>query len=920
MNARSIQDSQPAAGAPATPSSPDRRQLLQSALGKIEQLQARLEEMQRARREPIAIVGMACRAPGGVSDADSYWRLLAEGRDVVGEIPPDRWDVDAYHDPDPDKPGKARTRSGGFLDEIDGFDPAFFGVSPREAVGLDPQQRLLLETAWEALEDAAIPPAGLDGSQTGVFVSITSTDYARRIDVNDPARSDIYLATGTALNAAAGRISFTLGLQGPCMAIDTACSSSLVAIHTACQSLRGHESDLALAGGVNVMLAPEAYILISKWGMLSPDGRCKTFDDSANGFVRGEGCGLVVLERLSDALARGRRILAVIHGSAINQDGRSSGLTAPNGLAQQAVVRRALDAAGLRPGDVSYVEAHGTGTALGDPIEVEALAAVYGEQRGDDRPLEIGSVKSNIGHLEAAAGVMGMLKVVLAMQHRQIPASLHVTTPTRAIDWEAIPLKVSTALHEWAPASGRRIAGVSAFGFSGMNAHLLLGEAPAMVPAAAPDPAAGTAAGRPLQVLPLSARSGAGLAAIVGRYANHLQAHSGLRLEEVCHTAATGRSHLSHRAAFVARDRSDLLGQLQSFGEGKGREDAILGQVPAGASPRIAFLFSGQGSQYVGMGRELYDSEPVFRQAFERCAQVLEPLLGRSLQALVFDDADETLAQTAFTQPALYALQVALAALWRSWGIEPAAVIGHSVGEFAAAAVAGVFTVEDGARLVCARGRLMQALPAGGAMFAVQGDPAAIEQAVAARAAQVAVAARNAPASLVISGAGDDAAAVAATLATAGMRVTPLVVSHAFHSPLMEPMLAEFRRTAAGIEHRPPRIHWISNLTGQAFRWDLHGGAMHDYWGRHVREPVAFEAGMRALAASGCRTFLEIGPHPVLVGLGALCLAENTDAAWLPSMKRGHPQMAQLIDSAARLYVRGAALDWAAFHGPRWKG
>ena len=485
MNARSIQDSQPAAGAPATPSSPDRRQLLQSALGKIEQLQARLDEMQRARREPIAIVGMACRAPGGVIDADSYWRLLAEGRDVVGEIPPDRWDVDAYHDPDPDKPGKSRTRSGGFLDEIDGFDPAFFGVSPREAVGLDPQQRLLLETAWEALEDAAIPPAGLDGSQTGVFVGITSTDYARRIDVNDPARSDIYLATGTALNAAAGRISFTLGLQGPCMAIDTACSSSLVAIHTACQSLRGHESDLALAGGVNVMLAPEAYILISKWGMLSPDGRCKTFDDSANGFVRGEGCGLVVLERLSDALARGRRILAVIHGSAINQDGRSSGLTAPNGLAQQAVVRRALDAAGLRPGDVSYVEAHGTGTALGDPIEVEALAAVYGEQRGDDRPLEIGSVKSNIGHLEAAAGVMGMLKVVLAMQHRQIPASLHVTTPTRAIDWEAIPLKVSTALHEWAPASGRRIAGVSAFGFSGMNAHLLLGEAPAMVPAAA---------------------------------------------------------------------------------------------------------------------------------------------------------------------------------------------------------------------------------------------------------------------------------------------------------------------------------------------------------------------------------------------------------------------------------------------------
>ena len=616
----------------------------------------------------------------------------------------------------------------------------------------------------------------------------------------------------------------------------------------------------------------------------------------------------------------------MIRGSSINQDGRSSGLTAPNGLAQQAVVRRALAAAAMRPAEVSYVEAHGTGTSLGDPIEIEALATVYGEGRSADEPLAIGSVKSNIGHLEAAAGVMGLCKVVLALQHRQIPASLHVRQPTRAIDWDAIPVRVATELRDWQPASGRRIAGVSAFGFSGMNAHLLLAEAPVTTGALAGGRSIDAAAGadtthscadrlrRPMQVLPLSARSTAALAAVVERHAAHLELHAEQDLEAICRTASTGRSHLSHRLAFVARDRRELRDQLAACRDG--RDGAIQGQVPAGAAPRVAFLFSGQGSQYVGMGGELHEAEPVFREVFDRCARVLDPLLGQSLHELVFDGSDDVLARTGCTQPALYALQVALAALWRSWGIEPAAVIGHSVGEFAAAAVAGVLEIEDGARLVCARGRLMQALPAGGSMFAVQGDPLAIERAVAAHAARVAIAARNAPSSLVISGCGEETAAVAGRLAEVGMRVTPLIVSHAFHSPLMEPMVAEFMRFAATIAHRPPRINWISNLTGEPFRWDVHGEAMSAYWGRHVREPVAFAAGMRTLGASGCRTFLEIGPHPVLVGLGALCLGDAAEAAWLPSLKRGQPQVAQMVDSAARLYVRGAPLDWAAFNGP----
>ena len=885
----------------------ERRNVLQESLVAIQRLQDRLDASERARHEPIAVVGMACRLPGGLQDTQGYWKALTEGLDLVGEVPADRWDVNAYFDPDPNAMGKARTKAGGFLKDIEGFEPAFFGISPREAAGLDPQQRLLLEVGWEALEDAGIAPDSLDSSLTGVFVGITSMDYSQRIDVADPSRSDIYLATGTALNAAAGRLSFTLGLQGPCMAIDTACSSSLVAIHTACQSLRNRESNLALSGGVNAILSPDPYVLISKWGMLSPDGRCKTFDASANGFVRGEGCGLVILERLSDALAHGRHILAVIRGSSINQDGHSSGLTVPNGLAQQAVVRQALAAARLAPTDVSYVEAHGTGTSLGDPIEVEALAAVYGEGRSMAQPFEVGSAKSNVGHLEAASGVTGLIKVVLAMQHGQLPASLHVRQPTPAIPWERLPVRISTQLHDWAPSGGVRRAGVSAFGFSGMNAHAILEQAPAQGAQTTPAP-------RSLHVLTLSGRSETALVQSAQRHADFLANEGSIsdaRLADICATAATGRAHFVHRVALMAPDAAGLTAQLRAIAEGTEPSGAVRGQ--AAARVRVAFLFTGQGSQYVGMGRELFDTEPVFRATLERCAAVLDPLLPLPLLKLLFEPTDGLLDQTGQTQPALYALQVALAALWRHWGVEPSAVIGHSVGEFAAAAVAGVFSVEDGARLIAARGRLMQALPAGGAMVSVQGDTALVEREVATHADSVSIAARNAAGNVVIAGARAAVEAIAARLAAQGLRTQALVVSHAFHSPLMTPMLAEFRRIAAGVTHAQPQLTWISNLGGRAMDWSQWGSRMADYWCAHVREPVAFEAGIGALVKTGIEAAVEIGPHPTLIALAQQTVAADRALTWHPSLHRTRPAVPTLVDSVARLHVRGGRIDWFAF-------
>ncbi|MGZ4701740.1 MAG: type I polyketide synthase, partial [Ilumatobacteraceae bacterium] len=765
----------------SNPGSDDRRALLQQALQAIDHLQGKLDRAEAAAHEPIAIVGMSCRFPGGANSPEQYWELLRSGRDLVTEYPQQRRDMIAAAGVDVAMLDDGTTWFGGFLDQIDQFDPQFFGISPREAATMDPQQRLVLEVSWEALERAGIAPDSLSGSATGVFIGITTNEYIQLAKLGGPDALDVYSATGGALNAAAGRVAYTLGLQGPCMAIDTACSSSLVALHQACQSLRSGESDMALAGGVNMLLLPEAFICFNRWGMMAPDGRCKTFDAAADGFVRGEGCGVVVLKRLRDAIADGDDVLAVVRGSAVNQDGRSSGLTVPNGLAQQAVLRSALAAARVDPADVQYFEAHGTGTTLGDPIEIEAMGIVLGKGR-DGAPLTIGSVKTNIGHLESASGIASVIKVVLAMQHSEIPPHLHFREASPQIPWPSFPVVVPTEVTPWPAADGRRIAGVSGFGFSGTNAHVVIESAPARTVTA------GEASDR-TNVLALSARNDNALRELAGRFADHLAAHSDVSLADVCATAATGRALMPQRLAVVAATTAQLRDRLHEFATTGEAPVAVTGRA---ARPRVAFLFTGQGAQYAGMAKALYDAEPVFHDSVDRCAELMDPLLDQPLLPVIFAEPGSSAAllldQTAYTQPALFAVEFALVQLWQSWGIVPDALLGHSVGELVAAAVAGVFSLDDASRLVVARGALMQALPAGGAMLAVFAAEADVESVVAAH-PQVAIAAVNGPEHTVVSGDGVAVAAIAEVFTSRGVRVQPLTVSHAFHSPLMQPML-----------------------------------------------------------------------------------------------------------------------------------
>jgi acyl transferase domain-containing protein/acyl carrier protein len=888
----------------------DYRALLARAVVKLDQLQARVDTLERARHEPIAIVGLGCRLPGGADDPDALWRLLREGRDAVREVPAERWDVDAYYDPTPGTPGKTYCRSAALLDGVDQFDPQFFGIAPREAEAMDPQQRLLLEVTWEALERAAIPPTGLGGTRTGVFVGIVTGDYSLLATrTGDTSRLDGYFGAGIAHSIAAGRLSYVLGLQGPSVAVDTACSSSLLAVHLACQSLRLGECNLAIAAGVNLILSPECMIMASQARMLSPDGRCKAFDASADGYGRAEGCAVVVLRRLSDALASGDNILAVIRGTAANQDGRSQGITAPNRLAQEAVIREALADGDVAATDVSYVEAHGTGTSLGDPIEVEALAAVLGAGRPAERPVLVGSIKSNVGHLEGAAGMAGLAKLVLSLMHGELPRHLHFARPNPHIAWERLPVQVVTAHRAWERGPGRRIGGVSSFGFSGTNVHLVVEEAPARAEDAAPAPV-----DRPLHVLTLSAKSEAGLRDLAGRVERHLAAADGGALADVAFTANAGRSPFRHRLALVSGAREDAREALASVATGTASPALVVGR-PDGPSAEVAFLFTGQGSQYAGMGRALYDTEPVFREALDRCATLLGPELDRSLLSVLYPEsgADALLDETAYTQPALFAFEYALAALWQAWGVRPSMVIGHSVGEYAAACLAGVLTLEDALRLVAARGRLMQALPATGAMVAVLADEARVRAAVAPHADRVAIAAVNGPANVVISGERAAVEGIARELAAAGIGTRPLTVSHAFHSPLMEPMLAAFAARTREVTFRAPAVPLVSNLTGR-----LAGDAVVDpaYWVRHVREPVRFADGLRTLAEAGPRIVLEIGPGPVLLGLAAQA-GVTAEGTWLASLRRGRDDWAQILESLATLWVRGAPVDWIAFDRAR---
>ena len=872
------------------PKSIEEPTLLRSALREIRELRARLAARGRDTAEPVAVVGMACRFPGA-DGPEAFWDLLARGGDAITEIPKDRWDVDAYFDSDPNAPGKMYTRWGGFIDGIDRFSPAFFGIAPREAASMDPQQRLLLEVAWQALENADCAPERLTNRRVGVFVGIGATDYAELEVMQGTGAIDAYNGTGGSHSVAAGRLSYFLGVRGPSVAVDTACSSSLAAMHLAVGSLRKGESDLALVGGVNLMMSPDSLVTLSKARMLSPDGRCKTFDAAANGYVRGEGCGVLVLKRLSDAIADGDTILAKIRGSALNHNGRSGGLTVPSGPAQQELIRQALDDAGLTPSDVTYLEAHGTGTAVGDPIEVEALGNVHANRV---QPLLIGSVKSNVGHLEWAAGICGVIKVILAMRHGQIPASLHVKTLNPHVNWDKLPVRVVTKTTPWP--EGKRIAGVSSFGFGGTNAHVVI-EAPS-------EPAAPVLAqkDRPLHIFTASARSPEAAAELIARYQALPDDSS---IADLCFSANTGRNHFEDRVAVIAASPVELQERLAA---------ARPSRVQPGR-PRIAMLFTGQGSQYPGMGQELFRTQPTFRRVLQRCDEILRGTLDRSLLDDILYPADliapdQPIHQTAYTQPALFAFEYAIAEVWSEWGIRPDTVLGHSVGEYVAACRAGVFSLEDGLKLIAARGRLMQALPRNGAMAAIHASEDLVASHLEPYRDRVSMAAINGPNEVVISGESGAVLAIQGALAAKGVKSQMLNVSHAFHSPLMEPMLADFEREVRAIRLSPPVIGLISNLTGRPMAEEA---ADPLYWVRHVREAVGFRASVEHLA--GHDVLLEAGPQALLLGLAKRCLPQSQALA-LPSLGQRRGNWQQMLESLAALYQRGVEIDWLAFDRP----
>ena len=835
--------------------------------------------------DPVAIIGMACRFPGGAHTPESFWTLLAEGREGIVEVPPSRWDVNAYYHPDPEAPGRIATRWGGFLDGIDQFDAPFFGISPREAALMDPQQRVLLEVLWEALENAGQRADLLAGSPTGVFAGVCGSDYGFLQNL-DPDRLSVYSGTGTANNIVAGRAAYLFDLRGPAVALDTACSSSLAAVHLACQSLRSGDCTLAVAAGVNLILAPPASIGMSRMRMLAPDGRCKTFDARADGFVRSEGCGVVVLKRLADALAAGDPVLAAIRGSALNQDGRSTGLTAPNMLAQQAVLRQALANAGIHPAQVDYVETHGTGTVLGDPIEVEALAAVYGQPAA--RPCVLGAVKTNIGHAEAAAGVAGLIKAVLALQHEAIPGNLHFERVNPNLLLEGTRLETARGLRPWPRGEQPRYAAVSSFGWSGTNVHLLLEEAPA--PPAAAEP-------RDSYLLPVSARSPEALREMAVRYAGWLGQEA---LPDVCYTAGSRRTHHRYRVAVAGRTAAEIAAELARVEPGEPAE-----------GPGVVFVYPGQGGQWPGMGSELYQSEPVFRQALEECAAAIGAEAGWDLLETIRGRADWE--QIDRVQPALFALEVALTALWRHWGVESALVVGHSLGEVAAAHVAGALGLTDAVQLICRRSRLLKRLRGRGAMALVELSRREVEAALAGCAGRVSVAAVNSARSTVVSG---ETAAVAALLRaweSQGVYCRPVAVDVASHCAQVEELQADMEAELCELRPRPAALRMESTVSASRLKGEeLTAG----YWVRNLRQPVRFAEVMANLVGEGYRTFVELGPHPVLVDAMAEALRREPAVA-VGSLRRGEPERMAMLRSVGALYGAGAAVDWGRVNGER---
>ncbi|WP_456302363.1 type I polyketide synthase [Streptomyces albogriseolus] len=895
--------------------------------------------------EPIAIVGTACRLPGGVTGPEDLWRLVREGGDAVSGFPDDRgWELDGLFDPDPDNPGTSYTDQGGFLKGAGLFDPGFFGISPREALAMDPQQRLLLETSWEALERAGIDPVSLKGTDVGVFSGVSSQGYGSGAGGVAP-ELESFTGTGVASSVASGRVSYVFGFEGPAVSVDTACSSSLVAIHLAAQALRQGECSLALAGGAMVMATPGTFVVFSRQQGMAADGRCKAYADGADGMGLAEGAGVIVLERLSEARERGHRVLAVIRGSAVNQDGASNGLTAPNGPSQQRVIRKALAGAGLVAADVDVVEGHGTGTALGDPIEAQALLATYGQGRDPERPLWLGSLKSNIGHTQAAAGVSSVIKMVEALRHGVMPPTLHADEPTSEVDWSAGAVELLTEAREW-PRDGRpRRAGVSSFGISGTNAHLILEEAPAAEDAEDETPAgdetatAGAeatagAVGAGLVPLVVSAHSEGSLAGQAGRLAAFLDtrpdsgpavapdsAPGPVSLPRVAGALLSERALLRERAVVLAATGQEASAGLGALARGEHAAGTVTGRAAGAGGPgKVVWVFPGQGSQRAGAGRELYDRYPVFARALDEACEQLEACLAgwvdHSVRDVVLGRAPggtELLNQTVFTQAALFAVETALFRLVESWGVRPDAVIGHSIGEVSAAHVAGVLSLRDAARLVAARGRLMQALPPGGAMVAVAAGEAEVDGLLG---DGVEIAAVNGPAAVVLSGDEDAVLAVAGRLREQGRKTKRLVVSHAFHSPHMEPMLADFAAELTDVEWRAPHIPVISNVTGRLAGPDELTGP--EYWAGHVRRPVRFAEGIAAAVQYGGTLFVELGPGAALTGLvtetAASAVPDTTagpGVTCVAALRDGRPEERTLLASMAELFVRGVSVDWA---------
>ncbi|WP_327095842.1 SDR family NAD(P)-dependent oxidoreductase [Nocardia vinacea] len=899
---------------------------LRKLTGDLRAAKKHIQHLEDRAGEPIAIVGMSCRYPGGVETPAQLWDLVASGTDAVGPFPADRgWDLERLFDTDPDAPGTVYTREGGFLDAAGDFDAGFFGIGPSAALAMDPQQRLFLETAWEALEDAGIDPVTLRGSDTGVFAGVIHQDYGPRVGspgLTAEAEGHAYL--GVSNSVLSGRVAFTFGFKGPALSVDTACSSSLVALHLACHALRQGDTSLALVGGVTVMSDPALLIAFGRQHALSPDARCKAFAAAANGTGFSEGLGMLAIERLSDARRHGHRVLAVIRGSAVNQDGASNRLTAPNGPSQEKVIAQALANAGLTPADVDVVEAHGTGTTLGDPIEAQALIAAYGRDRAGE-PLRIGSLKSNIGHTSAAAGVGGVIKMVQAMRHDMLPATLHVDTPTPHVDWSAGSVRLLTTAEPWPAGERVRRAGVSSFGASGTNAHVILEEAPALEAAStetadeAPDQGAKALAAGLFTWL-LSAKTEDGLRAQAAKLRQFAIEHPDVAVDDIGYSLLTTRARLDWRGVVVAGDRDTLLAGLAALAE-HGSACTAPGVTAAQAmSRRTAFLCTGQGAQRAGMGRELYEAFPVFAAALDEVCEQFDPLLGVSLRQVMFtgggpDDAG-LLDRTDFTQPALFAYEVALCRLLDSFGVTPDYLIGHSIGELAAAYLAGVWTLPDACRLVAARGRLMGLLPEGGAMLAVAASEHEVSEALAGQADRVSLAAVNAPQAVVVSGDEDAVAAIEQQFADRGRKTSRLRVSHAFHSHRMDPMLAEFATVARDVSYRRPQLPLVSNLSGR-----IAGDEVLDpaYWVRQVRSAVRFAPGIESLAAAGVRRFLEVGPDAVLATMTRQSLPEDIESqsSVIAGARRGHGEVEQFVTGLARAHAAGADVDWRVFFAAR---